>query len=360
MKNSLIKIIDILTPANRRGIFILINIMLIGMLLEMIGVGLILPVIAILTQKDAIVSYPELQPILGFLGNPGYEDLVVSVMLLLLIVYLIKNIFLAFLAWTQNRFIFNLQSELSQRLFSLYLRQPYTFHLQRNSAYLVRNVRTEVGMFTGSVIQPATMIFSEGLVLVGICSLLMIVEPIGILIVMMVLGVAGWGFYRSTKRHITRWGKARQHHDGLSLQHLNQGLGGAKDVKLLGREIDFLNEFAVHTSRSARMNQLQTTLKQIPRLWLELLGVIGLVVLVLIMLEQDRDMNTILPTLGLFATAAFRLMPSVNRILGAVQQLRYGHPALDILHEELKLLVKEKTPNVQHPTPNVEPLRGLF
>src|SRR6185295_1135734 len=78
-------------------------------------------------------------------------------------------------------------------------------------------------------------------------------------------------------------------------------------------------------------------MSQLPRLWLELLGVAGITLLILSMLAQGRPMERIIPALGLFAAAAFRLMPSMNRILGAVQGLRYGFPVVDVLHRELAL-----------------------
>ncbi len=339
------KIIDILTPENRRGVYFLMVAMLFIMILEMLSVSLIIPVIVVLTQHDIVSTYPIFQTFINAIGNPSQKELIIDVMLLLLIGYFLKNIFLAFFAWKKTRFIYDLQAEFSQRLFTIYLGQPYTFHLQRNSATLVRNVRAEVSMVTNSIIMPIINIFAEVLVLIGISVLLIIIEPIGILIVITILSITAWGFYSLTKGYILRWGKARQYHDGLSLQHLNQGLGGVKDVKLLGRGLGFLNEFAIHTSQSAKMNQLQATLKQMPRLWLELLGVIGLVALVLIMISQGREISTIIPLLGLFAAAAFRLMPSVNRILSGVQQLRYGLPAIDVLHKELSLLVEESKTN---------------
>jgi ABC-type transport system involved in cytochrome bd biosynthesis fused ATPase/permease subunit len=177
--------------------------------------------------------------------------------------------------------------------------------------------------------------------LLGLCSLLLVVEPLGALIVVSVLGTAAWGFHRLTCGRIARWGEARQHHDGVRLQHLQQGLGGAKDVTLLGRETDFIDQYRVHNAQFARVSQLHTTLQQFPRLGLELLAVSGLAMLVISMLAQDRALDAVLPTLGLFAAAAFRLLPSVNRVLGAVQSLRYGLPVFDILHTELKLATPE-------------------
>lgn len=315
----------------------LLGLMIIGMLLETLGIGLIVPAIALLVQTNLVASYPQLQPLLRRLGNPTQAQLVTGGMLVLVAVYLIKATFLAFLAWRQTKFSFGVQAHLSQRLFTTYLRQPYTFHLQRNSAQLIRNAINEVAQFIGGAITPGMILIAEGLVMVGVATLLLIVEPVGAIIVVLVLSAAGWAFQRGTRAQISRWGVARQHHEGLRLQHLQQGLGGAKDVKLLGRETDFLAQFNVHNAQSARVGQFQATLQQLPRLWLELLAVAGLATLVLTMLAQGRNVAGIVPTLGLFAVAAFRLMPSVNRVLGAVQALRYGVPATNTIHEELKL-----------------------
>jgi len=190
---------------------------------------------------------------------------------------------------------------------------------------------------TGSAMIPGLLLLTEALVLLGIAGLLLVVEPLGALFAMLVLGGTAWGFHRRTRAHIARWGQARQHHEGLRIQHLQQGLGSAKDVKLLGREGDFLAQYSVHNTQSARVGQFEATLQQVPRLWLELLAVLGLVFLVLSMLAQGRDMARIVPTLGLFAAAAFRLMPSVNRMLSAAQSLRYGLPVVNTLDNEFKL-----------------------
>lgn len=342
------KIWSLLTLAERRNAVVLLGLMVIGMALEILGVGLVIPALALLTQNDFASNYSILQPALQALGNPSQQTLVVGGMLTLVGVYFVKALFLAFLAWRQTCFAFGVQAQLSQRLFTVYLRQPYTFHLQRNSAQLIRNVINEVGVFTGNGIQPGMLLLTESLVLLGLCSLLLIVEPLGALIVVSILGTAAWGFHRFTRRRITRWGQARQHHEGLRIQHLQQGLGGAKDVKLLGRETNFLEQYRVHNVQSARVGQLNTTLQQLPRLWLELLAVGGLAILVISMLAQDRALEAILPTLGLFAAAAFRLMPSVNRVLSAVQSLRYGLPVIDTLHTELNLATPE-TASIRNP-----------
>lgn len=335
------KIWDLLTFAERRSVVVLLGLMFIGMVLETLGIGLVIPLTVLLTQRDFSVNYPALQTALQLLGNPSQHVLIASGMLILVGVYLIKALFLVFLAWRQARFAFGVQAQLSQRLFAIYLCQPYSFHLQRNSAQLICNVINGVNAFTFSGILPGMILLAEIMVLIGLCSLLLVAEPLGALIAMSVLGAAAWGFHRFTRGRIVRWGEVRQHHEGLRFQHLQQGLGSAKDVKLLGREAEFLEQYRLHNAQSARVGLLQGILQQLPRLWLELLAVGGLATLVLSMLAQGRALEVVLPTLGLFAAAAFRLMPSANRVLGAVSSLRYVLPVITTLHEEFKLIVPD-------------------
>lgn len=337
------KLLYLLTPDQRRAAAVLLGLILIGMVLETLGIGLVIPALALMTQSDLTTRYPALAPWLNALGNPTHERLVIAGMLALVGVYVVKALFLAFLAWRQACFVYGLQANLSQQLFAGYLRQPYTFHLQRNSAQLIRNTMGQVNDIS-NVIQQGLMLVTEILVLLGITTLLLAVEPLGALLVVTTLGLAGWGFNRFTRSHILRWGEARQHHEGLRIQHLQQGLGGAKDVKLLGRESDFLAQYRLHNFGSARVGQRQTTLQALPRLWLELLAVSGLAALVLVMIGQGRPMEALLPTLGLFAAAAFRFMPSVNRVLGAIQTVRFSLPAIDTMHSEFRLLDATKAP----------------
>ena len=277
MKTTYTKIYNLLTPSEHRGALVLLALMIVGMLLETLGIGLIIPVITLMMQGDLGVSYPVVANLFKYLGQPSQTDLIVFVMLGLVGVYFVKNLFLAFLIWKQTHFVFDVQVKLSNRLFANYLRQPYTFHLQRNSAELIRNVSSETVNLT-IAITSIQMLVAELMVLIGIATLLLLVEPLGALIVVVVLGTAAWGFHRITRKRISHWGVERQFHDGLRIQHLQQGLGGAKDVKLLGRESDFLAQFYIHNMKSAHVTKLQSNLQNYPRLMFELLAVSGLAI----------------------------------------------------------------------------------
>jgi len=345
------KIWGLLTPPERKSTVILLILMFIGTGLEILGVGLVIPALALLTQADYATKFPATRPILQTLGNPRQEILVTGGMLALVAIYTIKAIFFTFLAWYQARLAFGMRAEWSRRLFSVYLRQPYTFHLQRNSAQLIHNAFYQVDQFTRDVLIPSMTLLIESLVFLGLSTMLMTVEPLGTVILVSVLATVGWGFHRITRGRIARWGEASQLHEGLRIQHLSQGLGGAKDVKLLGRESEFLDQYHTHNVQSARVSQLQSTLQNLPRLWLELLAVCGLTSLVLTMLAQGRALAVILPTLGMFAAAAFRLLPSVNRALSTIQVLKFGLPIVGNLHAELSLPTPDADTRVSRQPP---------
>jgi ABC-type multidrug transport system fused ATPase/permease subunit len=325
-----------LIPKSKKKLAIKLWIMMVfGMLLEMISIGLVIPLIVLLTQKDKFTSYPALGELMQQFNYPSIGTIIMSLMLFLIFIYIVKNSFLAFLAWKQTKFAFGVQSELSRKLFSYYLKMPYHFHLQKNSGHLIRNIINEVAIFINSMLVPILYLLAELLIIIGLSVMLLFVEPVGTVIMLIALIMSASLFYRYTKDHTLHWAKDRMHQEGLRIQQLYQGLGGVKETKLYGREQDFIDKYKIYTNRSLKCSQRQQFIQYVPRLFLELLALIGLVILVGSMLFQQKPISSLLPTLSLFALVAFRLMPSANRIIGAIQQLRFGLPALNLLCEEL-------------------------
>lgn len=344
--SSTVKLWQLLSRSQRRKTIYLMVFMLTAVLLETLTIGLIIPALAVMTQAEIASKYPIMTSWLSHLIALSELQLVMIGLGVLATAYAIKTLFLAYVAWQQAGFIFALRAELSQRLFAGYLRQSYAFHLQHNSAQLIRNVISQVADIT-NVIQKGLMLITESLVIVCLALMLIAIEPIGALLVVGVLGMATWGFNQVTRRRLLRWGALLQHHDGLRIQHLQQGLGGVKDVKLLGREDDFLQQYWKHNLGSAEIGKRQDALSALPRLWLEFLAVIGLTLLTYGMIWQGKPVENLVPTLGLFAAAAFRLMPSGSRVIGAVQSVHYSLPVIESLTEAFKEF--ERMPSEEDP-----------
>lgn len=323
----------LLSGKQKSQLVVLIVLMLLGVLFEMAGLGIILPALSLMLKADVVQSYPVLKPVLNLLGNPTQTQLVIYVMSVIVLVYFTKTIFLIFLGWRQSKFTTELSANLSDKLFLGFLRQPYTFHLQRNSAELLYKIQGEVSQFS-AVWQAFVVLASEFSVIAGIFLLLVITEPVGALSVTFFFIVTGFTFYRITRNKLLLWGQNRQYHSAQNNQHLLQGLGGIKDIKLLGREDQFLSEFSFHNHKFANIMTKISTLSLIPRLYFELLSVIGMAVLIIIMALQNKPFDLVLPTLGIFLVAAFRLIPSLNRIMSSVQTVRFMQSTIDILYSE--------------------------
>ncbi len=255
-----------------------------------------------------------------------------------------------FLAWYQAKFVNQLQAGLSQRLFSLYLYQPWAFHLQRNSAPLIRNIVNEVALFA-NVVTALTTLATESLVILGIGLLLLVLEPAGAVGVVVLLGLATWVFQLLMQKRLVAWGTNRRHHDRLRLQHVHQGLAGAKDAKLLGREASFIEAVNRHTVVMAAIGARISAAQHLPRLWYEFLAVAGLTVLAGTLVWQGNTGSGLVARLGLFAVAAFRLLPSANRLLLNWQTARFTQAVVDGLHEELTIQLNQPPTAHRHRLP---------
>jgi len=336
--SSYVKIWKILNNKERYKASLLFILLLIGSAFEAIGVGLILPILSILSGgalvNNIALELSHISPTLSFSNT----NIVLVFVCTLLGFYFFKTFYLSYLSIRQSEFIFNLLADLSQRLYLGYLKKPYSFHLKRNSGELVRNILSEVGQFITALSSLITL-FSELIVMFGIGLLLVVIEPVGSTISICFLILIGSLFYYFTKGRVLQWGKARHHHEGLRIQHLQQGLGGVREVKLNRSENYFLWEYAQHDNASAHAGKCQAIFLSLPRLWLELFAVFGITIICLVLTFQGKPVEALIPVIGMFAAAGFRVMPSINRVLGALQSLQYLGPTVNTLHHELSELV---------------------
>ncbi len=307
--------------------------MLIGTFLETFSLGLVVPAVGLLTQSNYLQKFPTMDK---FLGYPTEVQFVVGSMIFLVLVYIFKTAFLIWSLWVQRGYSNSVSTRVGRQLFDIYLRQPYSFHLNRNSSLLIRNSQNSGMLMTGAI-DPILAILADTLVTVGLFVLLVVLEPRGTIVTVVIFGLSAWIFRRFTNQRIRRWGEAQNFHKGMILQHLQQGFGGVKDVKILGREDHFVDQYSEHLIGNAVVYRRFSIAQALPRFGLEILTIMGLAVLVTTMVGSGRELTDILPVLGLFAAAAFRLLPAVNRVINNLQIINLSRPILDDLYSDLAL-----------------------
>jgi ABC-type multidrug transport system fused ATPase/permease subunit len=335
------KIYKLLPNSKKRRLYFLFILVVIGMFLEVLGLGSLIPILTIITSDDLLLNYPFLNPVVDFLGNPDSDKLILYALILLIIVFSLKAFFLVFVSWHQSKFSAELSASLSRNLFLGYLKKPYTFHLNQNSADLIRNVLSEVNFFS-SITQSIIILICEFSIMLSLAFVLFFMEPLGALIVLIFYIFSGYFFHSLTKNKILNWGELRQFHDGKAYLHLLQGLGGVKDVKLMGNEKYFIDKFNFSNQWKAKLSTKQVTVQQVPRVYLEVLGVVGVAFLIFIMIVQGKPINSLLLTLGVFVVAAFRMIPSLNRIMVSLQSIRFAKPVVDLLEKEFNSINDQK------------------
>ena len=345
------RLFQILTRQERQQMLLVLGLMLVVMILEMFSLGLIIPAIGFLfgamQGQYYIDNYLQGSLSFKFFNNLSSYQWMIGGVLVLVTMFFFKTLFFIGMNRKINKFIFSLQANLSRRLFAIYLFQPWQFHLQRNPAQLTRNTIMEADAFLGTVMLPLLSILTESAILVGINLLLFMVEPIGTFVTMALFGLFAFCFYYFSRDRFLSWGNLRQLKQGLRLQYIQEGLAGIKDSKLLGRENYFLNAYDIPNQEAAKSSRKNKDWSDLPRLGLELFGVVGLTVLTLVMIGEAKCTTEIMTGLTVFAAAAFRLIPSINRILNGLQALRNGYPVLNLIYSELTEL-KSKQPSAPH------------
>lgn len=340
-RNTLKKTWSLLDEGERKKASLLFFLMLLGTFLETLGIGLVVPALSSISSPSNEMNSTFIGKVGSFFRVTGKEDLIVLGLFIIISVYFIKTIFLTFLAMFQSNFSFGIQQNLSLRLFSIYVKQPYLFHLNRNSAELIRNIGAETH-YLSTVIRSIMTLITELLVLLGVSCLLLVAEPLASVIIFLFLGLISLTFSRYSSVKIKKWGSARIEHDGLKIQSAQEGLGGAKDMKLLGRESFFIDKYAKHNKISVESGKKQSILQQLPSFWLEFLALIALITLIFVMLKRGYFLEDIFPILGLYGMAAFRLLPSVNRVLSNTQTIKYGQVVVETLYNEISKLEKSR------------------
>ena len=331
------KLSALLERQQKIGLIFIFMLMFVGMAFESLGIALILPLLTAVTQPDAIDIYPIVSEISSFVGITTQKQLIVGSLVAIVIVYFVKAVFLLYSGWIKNKFTAGLKVDISQRLFTIYMHQPYVFHLQRNSARLIRNVTDEVFELVSSFASVMALL-SELLIILGIGIMLFIVEPLGLVSIISTVVLFGSLFYVLTRGRTLELGKQRQFHEFQVLKHLQQGIGGFKDATILGREENFIQQYVHHTKASAKVNLVKLLLLALPRHMFELLTVIVLSVFIgTLLFILNKEVDSIIPSLGIFVMAAFRIMPSANKIISNMQGLRFSLPVINRIYDEIHL-----------------------
>ena len=335
-ENPLVKVFKILSKKQRKRFYLILFCLFVGMILEAFGIGIILPVLNIIVSPESLKQYVWLNDFFNSISLINNQQIIIFALILLIGVYFFKSLYLVLLSYYQNRYISFISSQISNRLFKNYLNQDFIFHNERNSSELIKIFQVEINMVT-SLLLSGVILITEIAIVIAIISTLFFVEPSGTIFIIIFFLVFGSIFYYFSRNKSSAWGIIRQQEDSKISKLIMEGLNGINEVFLLGKEHFFHSRLVRYNKTKAIINSNQITLGQIPRYYLEFISIVSLVGFILIMIINEKDLNDIISIGGVFIAATFRVLPSINRIIGSLQQIKYFKSSVDIVNRDLNL-----------------------
>jgi ATP-binding cassette, subfamily B, bacterial PglK len=338
------KFLTILEQSEKKNLFFLFLLMIIASFLEMLSIGIIIPLINFLlnpenTGNDIFSFIPRLSS--DFL-DLSYINFII---LTILFVYILKNLFIFFYTFFSSKVILKLKASISKRLFAQYLKKDYLFHLNNNSALLIRNIQSETSTLINSFVGPFLSFWLMFLTTIFILILLFYYSFISSLIVLFIFGIFGilLNFYVKGKLKII--GETRQKYAYGMLKHLQQGLALIKEIKLLSKENFFLEKFNIHNFAMVPLGIKRSVFGILPKIMYEFIFIILALSAVYYVNLINVPFEKFFAVFLIYALASFRIMPSLNGLSVAYQKIKFGLPALElILNESEKIDKNQKKP----------------
>ena len=329
------QMLAVFTPAERLRFVGVLAAMLTMGIMQMAGVGVILPFVSLLSDPSSIHNNAFLETLYNGLGFESTNSFLILLGSVLLIVLVGSNVITAFTLWLMTHFAWGVQRRVSARLLAGYLAQPYEMFLNRNSADTGKNILTESQQFANGVLIPAMKSMAFGITAVMIVGFLFWVNPLLALAVTLIFGGAYLLVYLTIRRALLRIGRERMQANTQRFQAVDEAFGSVKEVKILGREGCFLERYEPAASTFATAMAKSQVFGQIPRYAIEGLA-FGIVMgAMLFVLASGQGLQAALPVASAFVVAGYRLLPALQNLYQGFAQWRFNQSVIDTLHQDL-------------------------
>lgn len=314
---------------------------LISSALELLGIGLIGPFVGAVVNPGLLDRFTALNSVMNYFGIVGGRDRTMALGSFLLLVFIIKGgvafgIFRHIAAFT-----FHFRASLVQRLMNAYLRMPYQFYLERNSAAIVNSVIAHTKTMTDDMLLPSLRLASDAVVLCAIGLFLFWFDPVAMLILLVALGGTS-AFYSSlVKPKVKAAGQEVAVQNEALIKGVNQGIGGIKEIRVLAAERHFLEHVRLSSTLCAASQTKFYSLIAIPRYLIETVFVIFVVLFALFALHKGSGGDAMVATLAMFGVAGIRILPAVTNISSSLASMNYSGFALSELYRDLQFVEQQ-------------------
>ena len=318
----------------QKKIIFVFFLMLLASFLELLSLGMILPITSVFLD-DANSAHLNFLNNFSSLDFYSTQNLIYILLTIFFLIYLFKIAILLFITWYQQRFLYNLKYIISNKFFLNYITEDYSFYRNKNTASFIRNIMSEIDNLINFYLSVVTITL-ELIILITLSIFLLYVNTSVTLISFSFFGIIALTYYSLIKKRLSSWGYERQKIEEKKIRFLQEGFGAFKEIKIMGRENFFYDNFKIQNFNFATISLKVNFLNQVPRHLFEFTAIVMIIIIFLVLKIMEFNFNETLSLLALYLAAAFRLLPTSNRLLYGLQTIKFFYPSLEILSKEIQ------------------------
>lgn len=326
----------IFTKADKIKIFFLMIVVIVGSFLELLAVSIFSPFIDLIMKSDALEDSSIISYIYHMFSFQSIEHFLALLAGGIIIIYVVKDVYIIVEKNAIYKFSYKIQRKISTDLLKAYMREPYTFHLNKNISVLQRSMQEDTDQFTKGIIHLMEMV-AEVSVCIAIGIYLYIVSHSITIIIVGLLILCLAVFSMISKKYSSAWGREGQAYKSKIYQWMNQSLGGIKEIKVLNREKSFIRHYDSYFAKYVRVLRLNRLIGVVPKYIIEMVCMSGLLLAIIFKIFfGQKDLLDFVPQLAVFAVASFRLLPSVGKINEHLSAVLYAMPSVELIYNDLR------------------------
>ncbi|MBR3769254.1 MAG: ABC transporter ATP-binding protein [Lachnospiraceae bacterium] len=323
---KILKKLNVLLDAKqKRTMIIMVIMMIIGAILEACSISLIIPVIEVVIDENAVEKYEIVRVLYNGLHMQNLTQFALVIMSALIVTFVVKNIYLYWQQKFMYHFVYTNQFRTSERMMKNYLRKGYEFYLNADTAVIQRNITSDVNNMYALILSILQLV-SESIVFVFLLGVLLLSDWMMTAMIAVLLIVTLWVIKSVIKPIMHKAGEDNQNYYSGLFKWISQTVQGIKEVKIAGKEQYFTDEYIKCGKGYVDAVQKYTLYNSIPRLLIETICIIGMVSYMMLLVATGRDFTEMMPILSAFSVAAIRLMPCANRINNQLTSMAFYQP----------------------------------
>lgn len=343
MVGTLKDIVALLTPEERRRGLIVVAMMVAMAAFEVAGIASIMPFLSVMGDPSMITEQPLLAALHARLSPISTEEFLTLLAGLGIAVLTASAMVRIAAQFAMIRYGHMRRHSIARRLLHGHLLRPYEYFLDRTAADISKTILSEVDAVTDRVLLPAINLVAYGIVTIAVVTLLLVLDPILAVAIAGAIGTFYGLTYMLLRGRVARSGKARLAANEQRFRASAQALAGIQELKVLGRERAFFVAFDPASDAFSRNLSIGEMISKLPKRAIEVLGFVAVLGAAIYLLRTRDDLGGVLPVLGGYAIAGYRLLPAMQEIYQSVTKLRFGQPAVRAVLQELA--------GQEHPTP---------